>query len=255
MNIEEEVQSQEVAQEAPEVVEEQAVEQAEDNQEVEQESTDAPASDAELNFKKLREEAARAKKERDEAVNYLRQIEMYAYQQQQQQKQVPQQQKDPEDEISYSDDDLLEGRHLKKEIGRLKKQMDGYKKQYEESAIEQKVVSKFPDFYDVVNQDTIQALKQADPELAESLHYNPNMYTKAVSTYKQIKRLGLVPEDNYEVEKTIAHKNIRKPRPTSSISPQSGDSPLSKANAFSGGLTPELKRQLYQDMVKKARGN
>ena len=35
-----------------------------------------------------------------------------------------------------------------------------------------------------------------------------------------------------------------------SVSPQEGAAgPLSKANAFADGLTPDLKKQLYQEMI------
>jgi len=42
--------------------------------------------------------------------------------------------------------------------------------------------------------------------------------------------------------------NTAKPRPLTSVSPQSGESPLSRANAFAEGLTPELKKNLFKEM-------
>ena len=49
-------------------------------------------------------------------------------------------------------------------------------------------------------------------------------------------------------DKAKAVINAQKPRPLTSISPQQGDSPLSKANAFANGLTPELQAQLLKEM-------
>ena len=71
---------------------------------------------------------------------------------------------------------------------------------------------------------------------------------KAVSAYKHIKKLGLYTEDTYQADRDLAQRNAAKPKPLVSVSPQQGDSPLSRANAFANGLTPELQKQLRQEM-------
>jgi hypothetical protein len=55
-------------------------------------------------------------------------------------------------------------------------------------------------------------------------------------------------------DRAAAQKNASKPKPLASVSPQQGDSPLSRANAFANGLTPELQKQLRQEM-EEARKN
>ena len=60
--------------------------------------------------------------------------------------------------------------------------------------------------------------------------------------------------DNYKTDRELAQKNASKPKPLASVSPQQGDSPLSRANAFANGLTNELKAQLRKEM-EEARKN
>jgi hypothetical protein len=117
-----------------------------------------------------------------------------------------------------------------------------------ESAVESRIRSQFPDYDNVVNMETIKALKQTEPELAASLYANPNFLEKAIGTYKAIQKLGLQVSNEYDADKAIAHKNAAKPRTLTSISPQQGESPLSRANAFANGLTPELQKQLWKEM-------
>jgi len=154
---------------------------------------------------------------------------------------------------SMSDDDLAEVKHVKKykkemedEIRELKVQV-----QYAQQVAELK--SKFPDFDEVVNEDTLGMLKEAEPELADSLANNPNFYTKAAGAYKAIKRCGLA-KDTFNYQKQRVNENIAKPRTANSISPQHGESPLSKANAFATGLTEERKQQHWEEMQKIING-
>lgn len=63
-----------------------------------------------------------------------------------------------------------------------------------------------------------------------------------------IKNLGIVPQEVPNTEQERVNKNMAKPRPLISASPQQGDSPLSHANAFANGLTDDLKKQLWKEM-------
>jgi hypothetical protein len=71
----------------------------------------------------------------------------------------------------------------------------------------------------------------------------------------EIKKLGIYTEDTYQADRERAQNNANKPRPLASVSPQQGESALSHANPFAGGLTPELKTSLLKEMeaARKAR--
>jgi hypothetical protein len=78
--------------------------------------------------------------------------------------------------------------------------------------------------------------------------HNPNFYSQAKSAYRAIKMYGFAKEDAYSKQRDTVQKNVSKPRPLSSVSPQEGQSPLSRANAFAEGLTPELASELWKEM-------
>src|SRR5574338_802645 len=182
----------------------------------------APETGQQLNFRRLKEEKERLQRERDELARMI-----------QQQKST--QSEDP--------DDLADKKYVKEQFRYLHEQL-----------IETRIKSQYPDFEAVVNNDNIEVLKSTYPELADSLSSSPDLYKKAVSAYTLIKKLGIGSEDSYKQDKDLAQKNAAKPKPLVSVAPQQGDSPLSRANAFAHGLTPELKAQLWKE-TQEARKN
>lgn len=210
-------------------------------------------NDSERNLAALRAKAEKAERERDELLAYLRA--------QQQPQTTQHQEPEPEEEINYNDEDLVEGKHLKKERQRYQKELNSIKeelKQYKQHTyqytLETRLRTEYPDIENVLTTENVHAFREANPNLATALAYAPDPYIQAVETYKQIKALGLVPEPEVQADKQRALKNMAKPKPTASISPQGSDSPLSRANAFAEGLTSERKAQLWKEMQEKARG-
>lgn len=196
-----------------------------------------------LNFRNLREAKERAERERDELMRRMQEIE------------ARNQQLTPEDpEPNLNPDDLVEWKYVKKEINKLKQELKGYQQHSSQASAEARLKSQYPDFDKVVTKDTIEQLSQAEPELAATLRANTDLYGQAVSAYKLIKKLGLYQEDTYQEDRERAQRNAAKPKPLTSIAPQQGDSPLSRANAFANGLTPELKEQLRKEMMSARRG-
>jgi hypothetical protein len=206
-------------------------------------------------FKKVtpQESFAKLRKERDD---YAKRLAAYETQQQQRYEEPKLPQLKPR--LQVNDDDLMEGKHLKlvdDEIQQLRQELQ-QQKHYNTTQIAQaQIRSKFPDFDKVVNEDNIEQLKYSYPELAATLNASSDLYSTAVSAYTMIKNLGIAPERNdYMADKAQAQKNAAKPKPLASVSPQQGDSPLSKANAFANGLTPELKAQMIKEMNDARKG-
>lgn len=214
-------------------------EKAEVKQEVAPEPAEQPheaeETREERNFKILRAAREKAERERDELAQQL--ARMY-------QQPAPQQQQ----EVNPNPDDLVEWKHVDKRIRDLENQIKGYQQQSQESIIEARLKAQYPDFDRVVSRDNIEILKAEYPELADTLNSSSNLYSKAVSAYTLIKKLGIQQDDNSDVDRARLQKNMSKPKPLASISPQKGDSPLSKANAFAEGLTDSLKEQLRKEM-------
>lgn len=203
-------------------------------------------SAAQESWKSVRDKLSRTERERDE---YARIIE--------ESKRIPLPEEPEEKDVE--DDALVEGKHLskiQKEVKKLKQELSQYKQQSARDTTEINLKAKYPDFDSIVSADNIAILRDQYPELAASINSNPDLYSKAVSAYTMIKKLsgaedqrvGDQTQDLYLREKAAAIKNLAKPKPLVSIAPQQGDSPLSRANAFASGLTPELKAELLKEM-------
>jgi len=229
----------------PEELQEQSAEQSVQMQQVQEETPQA------RNFRQLRESKERAERERDEAYRILREVELRKQQAQ------PQQEEENLD-FSIAPDELAEGKHLSKvdkKIKKLEQQIQAYQRRSYEDITEARIKSQYPDFDKVVSQDNVSALRSTYPELAETLNSATDLYTKAISAYTLIKKLGIQPDRSYDMDKEIALRNAAKPRPLTSVSPQQGESPLTKANAFANGLTEDLKTQLLKEMREVRRNN
>jgi len=195
----------------------------------------------EKNFVELRKKVERIERERDEALR--------AQQQSNLKREIPEEELD---DIGIGDDDLAEGKHLRKqskEIRKMKREMEQYKQQMYEQTTEARLKASFPDFDKVVKAETVKLLGETYPELAQTINTSPDLYNKAASAYTLIKKFGLYKEDKYENDRNQAVNNAAKPRSSASLSPQQGESPMSNANAFANGLTADLKKKLYQEMI------
>lgn len=200
------------------------------------------------NFRTLKEQKERVERERDEALYRLQQLEA--------QKTKPQEPE--EDEIQLGQDDIAEGKHINRMNKRYKQEIAALKVEqakFAAMAMEAKIRAECPDYEKVVTKDAIQLLKEREPEIAQSIAGNTDQYAQAISAYKMIKKFGIVAEDTYQSDRERVQNNANKPKPLTSISPQQGDSPLSHANAFANGLTPELQQQLWKEMQDAQRNH
>jgi len=209
-------------------------------QHVEQQEAKEPSSE-ERNFAALRQAKDNAERERDAYFKKLQEID---------QKQAAAKEAAPPKQ-ELGDDDLAEGRHLKE----LRKEIESYKQQMNRTTVETRIKSNFPDFDSVVTTNTVEKLNMAYPELAATLKSSGDLYNTAASAYTMIKKLGLYDGRDHESNRETVHKNSTKPRPLSSVSPQQGESPLSHANAFAQGLTPELKKKLAKEVADARRAS
>lgn len=211
-----------------------------------------PESDAKKSFRELSAAKRKAERERDEYLRRLEEMETRAHRQQ---ATTPKEQAEEDEEFHLGADDIAEGKHIakvdnraQKKIRALEERLSKYETKTNEERAEAALRSKFPDFDKVVSMDNVALLSEAYPELARTIQSNNDLYTKAVSAYTMIKKFGIYQESPFTSEKALAMKNVAKPRPLTSVSPQQGDSPLGRANAFANGLTDDLKTQLLKEM-------
>lgn len=206
------------------------------------------------NFRAMKESHERNRKQLEEALTRIQELESRGLNSQT----AP----EPEEEFVIPDnDDIPDNRTLakmanvyKKQIKKLKEQQEAILRQTSTSTAESRFKAEYPDWNKVMSLNNIQTLSDAYPELAKSINASTDVYDKAVSAYTLIKRFGIYDENPNDAEKQRAVANVNKPRPLTSVSPQQGDSPLSRANAFANGLTDELKAQLRKEMEDARRG-
>jgi chromosome segregation ATPase len=194
-------------------------------------------NEAQKNLQAMRQKAEQAERERDAAMKRLQEIEQQS------------------EEFTLGNDDIAEGKHLKKihqkissEIKSLKEELYNYRQQSTAATTEARIKATYQDFDSIVTADNLAALRDSHPELASTLQSSPDLYSQAVSAYTMIKRLGIAADKQYEGDRDKAKANAYKPRPTNAVSPQQGDNPLTRANAFADGLTDDLKEQLRKEM-------
>jgi hypothetical protein len=227
------VAPQEPVQEQPEVL------QQETQESVQQESQETPQQ---MRFREMRERVKQVERERDDALRIAKEIHNLK----QAQAQVPQ---EDDENIGIGSEDYVEGKHLKqlyKEVKRLKQEVNQYQQQNYSSTAEVRLKSEFPDFERVVTKENIEMLAQLYPPIAQTLRSSNDLYSTGYSAYTLIKQFNIDQSQQNNLEKI--QKNLQKPRSIQSISPQIGDTPLAKANAFANGLTDDLKKQLIKEM-------
>ena len=208
----------------------------------------AVESDQERNLRALRELKEKAERERDEA------IAKYKGFQETQKK--PEEAQQSQQELAINPDDLVEGKHLSavdKKVRALEKQLQQYQQQSTMQSVETRLKAQYPDIDQVVSKENVEILRTAYPELSSALAASSDMYSKATATYTLIKKFGIHQDKNFSGAINKVKSNLSKPVSTSSIAPQRGESPLTKANAFAEGLTPDLKKKLYREMVESSK--
>lgn len=152
-----------------------------------------------------------------------------------------------EEEIEVEDDDLVEGKVVKRLYQDLK-ELKKFKASYEQekiASIPDRLKSKFEDFEEVVTAENVEKLKKSEPELYASITSGKDLYAKGVSAYKTLKALGIAKMDEYKEQKAQVQSNSSKPLSTQAVK---GQGALAEANMFAKGLTPELKKQLQEEM-------
>lgn len=152
-----------------------------------------------------------------------------------------------EEEINVTDEDLstvgLTKKLIHKEATKIAQEIV---RKREAQTVEERVRLKYDDYDAVVNKKNLETLFATAPELVKMLKANQDdPYEQAVAAYKLMKKFGVSQEDARKLK-----ENQNKPRSVNSVGQTSA---LSQANAFSHGLTPELRQQLWNEMQEAAK--
>ena len=159
-----------------------------------------------------------------------------------------------EDIISQlADDDIITVKQHKQMSARIAQQVaEEVVRQREAATLEERIKLKFPDFDNVVSKENIEIFKQNEPELAASLQaLSHDPYKQATAAYKLLKKQGMGLSAEVAKNKNRAEENSKKPVSVQSVTKQA--SIVGNASMFENGLTPELRKKLWQEMQESAK--
>ncbi|MCE5319447.1 MAG: hypothetical protein LLG04_19035 [Parachlamydia sp.] len=153
-------------------------------------------------------------------------------------------QKSQEEELST--DDLLTVGHLNK-VNAKRDQATYLELQKQKEEI---MRLRYPDMEKVLSPENLELFEQQEPELAETLvALQGDPLKMKVAAYKMIKKT-IKQDTPPSMEKQKAESNSKKPVSVQSVGKQSV---IGNISAFENGLTPDLAKQLYKEMMEAAK--
>lgn len=185
-------------------------------------------TDKEYNFKQLRESKRQLEEEMKALRDELESIKS-----------------PPSQEEELGDDELVEGRHVKK----LYNKITQYIQQKEAETIPDRLRAKFDDFDSVVTRENVEKLQKLEPELYRTIVAGTDVYAKGVAAYKTLRSLGIGTPDNY----SQAKEEVQKKRAQPTTSQAMGSPALHEAGMFANSFTPDLKKQLLNEMIQSTK--
>ncbi len=176
---------------------------------------------------------------------------------------VQQQAKPPEPVPEYSpldDDSFVDGRaakaqeqRIRAEIVKQKQENDKQQrdnKQFQDKMSEtmafQRLSGDHSDFDKVVNDDTLTKLSKVSPSAYRSIVANPDLFDRGKTAYEMITMYGIVKKEDVVDRKLEANKN--KPRTANTMAPQTSETPLSRLGDYD-------RRVLSEDRMEQVRRN
>jgi len=238
----------------------------EENASVEQETAQAvlPADESKSAEEMQKAEAfAKKSKEDDQDRNWkearrkMQELERKAREQEEliQRLSVPKNAVEEDELDKLGDEDIVTKAQARKLAAKMAEEIaQKVIKQREASTVDERLQIKYPDFAQVVTKENIELLKETEPELAESLGYNPDPYKQGIAVYKLLKKAGIgIDEMKAQApskEKEKAIQNSQKPVSVNAVTKQSA---IGNAHLFENGLTPELKKTLWKEMQEASK--
>lgn len=211
-------------------------------------------SQKEINMRILRERAEAAERRNQELE---RMVQMNMSQQQQSNKI----QLVDNDDFDINDDDLIEGKHLKKYVKSMQKDLKDARKQFEDysqtaalAQADMKLKSQFSDFDNVVSKENLEKLAILKPALYRTIYSNNDMYDRGYTAYEMIMNSGIVSDQYKNIDKRL-EDNRTKPRSASNVAPQSSDTPLARVGDYDRRVLTEARKDELRRQVAEAKRN
>jgi hypothetical protein len=207
------------------------------------------------NMRILRERALAAEKKAKELEKRIQEREQYSppeYSEPRQPSIAPQ----VDEELSIGDEELIEGKHLKRYIGNVTKKYDRelqqIKAQTNIDTAERTLRSRYPDADVVLSEDNVNNFKTLYPEEYSSVISNPDVYARMKSAYTNIVNFGIADrkQPNRDVDRRMEDNKL-KPRAAAASPSTAGDTPLSRVGDFERRvLTEDMKERIRQNLAR-----
>lgn len=155
----------------------------------------------------------------------------------------------PEPEID--DEDIISGKQFKQ----YKKEQSELRFQVEQTQFKASMVSRFPDYNQVMSDKNIKAYMEKQPATAAALANSTDWKSSVEALYGLVKDSGVTKKPaTFDREKQKAQANLSKPRASASVSPQVNDSAIGAAANFMGEDAVEARRKsLWQQTINEAK--
>lgn len=214
----------------------------EDIDESEEGREHAVAKQPNQSFRELRDQKKKAEEERD---YYARQLAELAAQQRKPEKRV-------EEELLFEGDDYAERNDLKRIQGDYNNKIKAMDRKIYELTVENQIRNKYPDYYDVVNTDTLRMLAQKKPELGRVLANSTDLHDQAVAAYEAVKEHVFTATPSVERIQQKAQSNLKKPTLTGKQATAPGSFAFAD-QIMNGDMTPELEKYLREEIERNSR--
>jgi DNA repair exonuclease SbcCD ATPase subunit len=218
-------------------------------------------------FRYIREQLEKERQERDALQRRNMELEYLARSQQRQQTLVS----EPEESLDVNlpgEYDSIEAKHLAEMERKNKLRWSREVEKREQLEMElrrldadNRLMAEVPNYRELLTPANIRRLEEEMPALAKTIAKDTDPYQVRRATIDAIQRL--VSTDNKIKEKEAElkaqtdkiNRNLEKPLPSAGGIGANSTSPLSKANAFSGGLTQEAKNEIWNGWNRKMGNN
>lgn len=176
-------------------------------------------------------------------------------------------QQQPKQVVAQDEDEYLTDteKRLKREMQELKSQVaqqaQETKQAQQQAAVykaQQQLRKDYADIDIVVSEENIERLKYEYPHLYNSVVASSDVYSVGASAYEMIKAKGIYKAPTNALQQITsgnANRNVNKPKSASTVSPQSGQSPIQQASNFMGqSISSEDERKsLWAEMNAASR--
>ena len=208
----------------------------------------------ERDWREVRRQAEEAKMLAREKEQLERELNFYRQQQ-------------PKQVVTQIEDEYLTDteRRLQREMQELKSQIAAQaqetKQAQQQAAVfkaQQQLRKDYADIDTVVSEENIERLKYEYPHLYNSVVASSDVYSVGASAYELIKAKGIYKAPTNALQQITsgsANRNVNKPKSASTVSPQTGQSPIQQASNFMGqSISSEDERKsLWAEMNAASR--